>query len=217
MHTHIHTCITRTHTHIHVHVYAHCRVCVCVCVCVCCVCVVLCVVCVCVLCVCACVCVHVHMCMCVWGGVFTCMCGCCLCCRYMYMCMIWCCRYMFYGLLFLPCVKKMAVIIQFVHLADTSSICMHVWHVHMMCVWVMCYVFNYIQQSPKWSLTTTLYLSHTLSTCGPSSLILNTNSSSMSLQWNAPSNPNMSSLPTPCAIKSPALSPSQRCGDLLRR
>ena len=67
---------------------------------------------------------------------------------------------MFYGLLFLPCVKKMAVIIQFVHLADTSSICMHVCHVHMMCV---CYLFNYIQQSPKWSLTTTLYLSHTLS------------------------------------------------------
>ena len=117
-------------------------------------------------------------------------CGCCLCCRYMYMCMIWCCRYMFYGLLFLPCVKKMAVIIQFVHLADTSSICMHVCHVHMMCVWVMCYVFNYTQQSPKWSLTTTLYLSHTLSTCGPSSpLILNTNSSSMFLQWNAPLQP----------------------------
>ena len=91
---------------------------------------------------------------------------------------------------FLPCVKKMAVIIQFVHLADTSSICMHVCHVHMMCVWVMCYVFNYTQQSPKWSLTTTLYLSHTLSTCGPSSpLILNTNSSSMSLQWNAPLQP----------------------------
>ena len=79
-------------------------------------------------------------------------------------CVIWCCRYMFYGLLFLPCVKKMAVIIHFVHLADTSSICMHVCHVHMMCVWVMCFVFNYIQQSPKWSLTTTLYLSHTLST-----------------------------------------------------
>ena len=39
-------------------------------------------------------------------------------------------------------------------------------------------------------LTTTLYLSHTLSTCGPSSpLILNTNSSSMSLQWNAPLQP----------------------------
>ncbi|KAL5516454.1 hypothetical protein EMCRGX_G001790 [Ephydatia muelleri] len=32
-----------------------------------------------------------------------------------------------------------------------------------------------------------------------------------------PSNPNMSSLPTPCTIESPALSPSQRCGDLLRR
>ena len=49
---------------------------------------------------------------------------------------------------------------------------------------------NYIQQSPKWSLTTTLYLSHTLSTCGSSSLlILNTNSSSMSLQWNAPLQP----------------------------
>ena len=79
----------------------------------------------------------------------------------------------------MPCVKKMAVIIQFVHLADTSSICMHV-----------CHVFNYTQQSPKWSLTTTLYLSHTLSTCGPSSpLILNTNSSSMSLQWNAPLQP----------------------------
>ena len=90
---------------------------------------------------------------------------------------------------FLPCVKKVAVIIQFVHLADTSSICMHVCHVHMMCVWV-CYVFSYTQQSPKWSLTTTLYLSHTLSTCGPSSpLILNTNSSSMSLQWNAPLQP----------------------------
>ena len=97
---------------------------------------------------------------------------------------------MFYGLLFLPCVKKMAVIIQFVHLAATSSICMHVCHVHMMCVWVMCYVFNYIQQSPKWSLTTTLYLSHTLSICEPSfPLILNTNSSSMSLQWNAPLQP----------------------------
>ena len=97
---------------------------------------------------------------------------------------------MFYGLLFLPCVQKMAVIIQFVHLADTSSICMHVCHVHMMCVWVMCYVFKFILQSPKWSLTTTLYLSHTLSTCGPSSpLILNTNSSSMSLQWNVPLQP----------------------------
>ena len=108
-----------------------CGVCVCVCVCVCCVCV-------------CCMCIYMYV------------CGCCLCCRYMYMCMIWCCRYMFYGLLFLPCVKKMAVIIQFVHLANTSSICMHVCHVHMMCVWVMCYVFNYIQQSPKWSLTTTL-------------------------------------------------------------
>ncbi|KAL5517190.1 hypothetical protein EMCRGX_G002688 [Ephydatia muelleri] len=32
-----------------------------------------------------------------------------------------------------------------------------------------------------------------------------------------PSNPTMSSLPTPCTIESPALSPSQRCGDLLRR
>ena len=155
-------------------------VCLCVCVCVLCVCVCMCVVCVCmcvvcVLCCVCCVCVHACVCVCVCmctcvcvcGGVYVC--GCCLCCRYMYMFMIWCCRYMFYGLLFLPCVKKMAVIIQFVHLADTSSICMHVCHVHMMCVWVMCYVFNYIQQSPKWSLTTTLYLSHTLSTCGPSS------------------------------------------------
>ena len=143
-----------------------CCVCVCVwCVCVCCVCV-------------CCMCVYMYV------------CGCCLCCRYMYMCMIWCCRYMFYGLLFMPCVKKMALIIQFVHLANTSSICMHVCHVHMMCVWVMCYVFNYIQQSPRCSLTTTLYLSHTLSTCGPSShLILNTNSSSLSLQWNAPLQP----------------------------
>ena len=100
--------------------------CVCVCVCVC------------VLCVCvhACVCACAYVYVCVWVCVYMC----CLCCRYMYMCMIWCCRYMFYGLLFLPCVKKMAVIIQFVHLADTSSICMHVCHVHMMCVWVMCYV-----------------------------------------------------------------------------
>ncbi|KAL5487057.1 hypothetical protein EMCRGX_G019615 [Ephydatia muelleri] len=32
-----------------------------------------------------------------------------------------------------------------------------------------------------------------------------------------PSNPTMSSLPTPCTIESPALSPSQRCGHLLRR
>ncbi|KAL5510575.1 hypothetical protein EMCRGX_G006141 [Ephydatia muelleri] len=32
-----------------------------------------------------------------------------------------------------------------------------------------------------------------------------------------PSNLNMSSLPTPCTIESPALSPSQRCGDLLQR
>eukprot|EP00731_Ephydatia_muelleri_P001449 Em0001g1449a len=32
-----------------------------------------------------------------------------------------------------------------------------------------------------------------------------------------PSNPTMSSLPTPCTIESPALSPSQICGDLLRR
>ncbi|KAL5475184.1 hypothetical protein EMCRGX_G027251 [Ephydatia muelleri] len=32
-----------------------------------------------------------------------------------------------------------------------------------------------------------------------------------------PSNPTMSSLPTPCTIDSPALSPSQRCGHLLRR
>ena len=183
-----------------------CGPCVCVCVCVVCVCVL----CVCVLCV-LCVCVCCVCCMCV---LFVCVC--CLCCRYMYMCMIWCCRYMFYGLLFLPCVKKMAVIIQFVHLADTSNICMHVCHVHMMCV---CYVFNYIQQSPKWSLTTTLYLSHTLSLWAKLPLILNTNSSSMSLQWNAPLQPDycMSSLPTPCPIKSPALSPSQRCGHLLRR
>ena len=184
--------------------------CTCVCVCVvcvlCCVCVV-CVVCVCVCVVCVCcVCVYVYV------------CGCCLCCRYMYMCMIWCCRYMFYGLLFLPCVKKMAVIIQFVHLANTSSICMHVCHVHMMCVWVMCYVFNYIQQSPRCSLTTTLYLSHTLSTCGPSSsLILNTIPLPCPSNGMLPSNLNMSSLPTPCPIESPALSPSQRCGHLLRR
>ena len=178
-------------------------------VCVCCV--------VCVLFVCVCMRVCLCMCTCVWVCVYMYVCGCCLCCRYMYVCMIWCCRYMFYGLLFLPCVKKMAVIIQFVHLADTSSICMHVCHVHMMCVWVMCYVFNYIQQSPKWSLTTTLYLSHTLSTCGPSSpLILNTNSSSMSLQSNAPLQPDYV-ITTPCTIESPALSPSQRCGHLLRR
>ncbi|KAL5505884.1 hypothetical protein EMCRGX_G007423 [Ephydatia muelleri] len=32
-----------------------------------------------------------------------------------------------------------------------------------------------------------------------------------------PSNPTMSSPPTPCTIESPALSPSQRCGHLLRR
>ncbi|KAL5475017.1 hypothetical protein EMCRGX_G027062 [Ephydatia muelleri] len=32
-----------------------------------------------------------------------------------------------------------------------------------------------------------------------------------------PSNPTMSSLPTPCPIESPALSPSQRCGHLLGR
>ncbi|KAL5481787.1 hypothetical protein EMCRGX_G022028 [Ephydatia muelleri] len=31
-----------------------------------------------------------------------------------------------------------------------------------------------------------------------------------------PSNPTMSSLPTPCTIESPSLSPSQRCGHLLR-
>ena len=141
-------------------------VCVCVCVCVLCVCVCVCVVCVvCVCCLCVlfvcvvCVCVLCVLCVCACMCVYMYVCGCCLCCRYMYMCMIWCCRYMFYGLLFLPCVKKMAVII---HLADTSSICMHVCHVHMMCV---CYVFNYIQQSPKCSLTTTLYLSHTLSLC----------------------------------------------------
>ena len=74
------------------------------------------------------------------------------------MCMIWCCRYIFYGLLFLPCVKKMAVSIQFVHLADTKQ------HLHA-CVPcahdVLCYVFNYIQQSPKWSLTTTLVINTT--------------------------------------------------------
>ena len=185
--------------------------CVCVCVCVLCVCCV-CVVCVWCMCACVCVCVCAHVYVCVWVCVYMYVCGCCLCCRYMYMCMIWCCRYMFYGLLFLPCVKKMAVIIQFVHLADTSSICMHVCHVHMMCVWVMCYVFNYIQQSPKWSLTTTLYLSHTLSTCGPIPLPLPCPFNGM-----LPSNPTMSSLPTPCTIESPALSPSQRCGHLLRR
>ena len=88
---------------------------------------------------------------------------------------------------FLPCVKKMAVSIQFVHVVDTSSMCaMCTLYVCGLCV--MCsIIFN---KSPKWSLTTTLYLSHTLSTCGPSSpLILNTTSSSMSLQWNAPLQP----------------------------
>ena len=115
-------------------------ICVCVCVCVC--------VCMCVrvrarVCACVWVCVVYVVCVVgVWVCVYMCVCGCCLCCRYMYVCMIWCCRYMFYGLLFLPCVKKMTVIIQFVHLADTSSICMHVCHVNMMCVWVMCFVFN---------------------------------------------------------------------------
>ena len=152
-----------------VHIRCVCGLCVCVCVCVCVVCV-LCVCCVCVLFVCCvcCVCVCACMCVCacahvyVWVCVYMYVCGCCLCCRYMYICMIWCCRYMFYGLLFLPCVKKMAVSIQFVHLhvADTSSICMHACHVHMMCVWVMCYVFNYIQQSPKWSLNHFVSFSH---------------------------------------------------------
>ena len=79
----------------------------------------------------------------------------------------------------------MAVSIQFVHLADTSSICMHVCHVHTMCV------FNYIQQSPKWSLTTTLYLFHTLSTCEPSSP-----SSSIPLPLPCPSNGMLPSNPT---------------------
>ena len=106
------------------------------------------------------------------------------------------------------CEHMYSCILTFTH---TSSICMHVCHVHMMCVWVMCYVFNYIQQSPKWSLTTTLYLSHTLSTCGPSSpsipIPLPCPSNGM-----LPSNPTMSSPPTPCTIESPALSPSQRCG-----
>ena len=93
-----------------------CVVCVVLCVvlcvvcCVCVVCVVLCVVCVCVVCVhaCVCVCACAHVYVCVGVCIYMYVCGCCLCCRYMYMCMIWCCRYMFYGLLFLPCVKKMA-------------------------------------------------------------------------------------------------------------
>ena len=84
----------------------------------------------------------------------------------------------------LPCVKKVTVIIQFVQLSR------HKQHLHacVPCAHDVCVLC--VQLYPKWSLTTTLYLSHTLSTCGPSSpLILNTNSSSMSLQWNAPLQP----------------------------
>ena len=181
-------------------------VCVCVCVCVCCVC--------CVVCLCVCACAHVY----VWVGVciYMYVCGCCFCCRYMYMCMIWCCRYMFYGLLFLPCVKKMTV--RFVHLADTSSICMHVCHVHMMCVWVMCYVsiiFNKARSGHWQPLCIFLTPLAPVGQAPPSSSIpipLPCPSNGI-----LPSNLNMSSLPTPCTIESPALSPSQRCGDFLRR
>ena len=84
----------------------------------------------------------------------------------------------------LPCVKKVTVIIQFVQLSR------HKQHLHacVPCAHDVCVLC--VQLYPKWSLTTTMYLSHTLSTCGPSSpLILNTNSSSMSLQWNAPLQP----------------------------
>ena len=108
-------------------------VCVCVCACVhMCVCVFMCVcLCACVrMCVCVCVCVCVFMCVCV-----VCVAGTCTC-----VCFGVQCRYMLYGLLFLPCIQKMAVSIQFVHLAGTSNICMHVCH---LCVgYVLMYVFS---------------------------------------------------------------------------
>eukprot|EP00731_Ephydatia_muelleri_P037818 Em0572g1a len=55
-------------------------------------------------------------------------------------------------------------------------------------------------------------------TCGPSSpLILNTTSSFMSLQWNAPLQPDYVITAYTLHHRVPSLSPSQRCGHLLQR
>ena len=108
----------------------------------------------------------------------------------------------------LPCVKKVTVIIQFVQLSR------HKQHLHacVPCAHDVCVLC--VQLYPKWSLTTTMYLSHTLSTCGPSSPPSSSIPIPLPCPSNGmlPSNPTMSSLPTPCTIESPALSPSQRCG-----